>query len=164
MNLKQIALVTSIFAAFTLAVAQSPAPKTAATAQPAAKSSTAAPSHAASASAPSLLPSQAEVEVSLKRTFGYDPGLSWQILDIRASGIAGVAEVLVSINKNAPNHIFVPAEGQRAIVGDMIPFGPNPYAPARAKLQAVDGPSRGPNVPVCRLRRANEPGRFLEIH
>jgi len=148
-NLKKTALVTSILlVAITVVAAQSAAPKKTAPAQTAAKSDTAAPSHTASAGTPSLLPSEAEVEASLKRTFGYDAGLSWQVLEIRASGISGIAEIVVSINKNAPNHIFVPAEGQRAIVGEVIPFGPNPYAPARAKLQAVDGPSRGPKAPA----------------
>jgi len=149
MNLKQTALLTSIiFVALTVAVAQSAAPKKTAPAQTAAKSDTAAPSHAASAGTPSLLPSEAEVEASLKRTFGYDAGLSWQVLEIRASGISGIAEIVVSINKREPNHIYLPAEGQKAIVGDVIPFGPNPYAPARAKLQAVDGPSLGPKAPT----------------
>jgi len=153
MKLKQIVLITSIiFATLALAVAQSSTSKKPAPAQTAAKtaakSETTMPAHNASSGAPGLLPSQAEVEAALKRTFGYDPGVSWQIVDIRASGIPGIAELLVSINKNAPNHIFLPAEGQRAIVGEMIPFGPNPYAPARAKLEAADGPSRGPKAPV----------------
>src|SRR6266567_1772401 len=159
MNLKQTALIVFIiFVAFTLAVAQSSAPKNPPTAQAsakpgvakagAAKPGEAAPSHTASSAEPNLLPSQAEVEAALKRTFGYDSGISWQIVEIRASGIPGIAELLVSINKNAPNHIFLPAGGQRAIVGEMIPFGPNPYAPARAKLEAVDGPSRGPKAPA----------------
>jgi protein-disulfide isomerase len=34
------------------------------------------------------------------------------------------------------------------VVGDVIPFGPNPFAPAREKLQAADGPSRGPQNPA----------------
>ncbi len=153
LKLKQIALIASIiFATLALATAQSSTAKKPAPAQTAAKtaakSETTTPAHNASSGAPGLLPSQAEVEAALKRTFGYDPGFSWQIVEIRASGIPGIAELLVSINKNAPNHIFLPAEGQRAIVGDMIPFGPNPYAPARAKLEAVDGPSRGPKAPA----------------
>jgi protein-disulfide isomerase len=144
---KILAILSSISITFVLAAAQSAAPKKPAPAQTAGKPGNAAPAHAAAASAPSLLPSQAEVEVSLKRTFGYDPGLSWQILEIRSSGIPGIAEVLVSINKNAPNHIFLPAEGQKAIVGEIIPFGPNPYAPVRARLKGAFGPSRGGQNP-----------------
>jgi protein-disulfide isomerase len=145
-NQRQIALAAFSFflLGFTIAAAQVPAPGKAAASQTAAKPHKIEPVQPA----PSLLPTQEQVEASLKRTFGYDPGLSWQILDIRPSGILGIAEIVVSINKNAPNHIFLPAEGQRAIVGDIIPFGPNPYAPARTKLEAADGPARGPKNPT----------------
>jgi protein-disulfide isomerase len=134
---KTLAILSLISITFVLVAAQSAAPK-----KPAAQTAV-KPGNAA----PSLLPSQAEVEVSLKRTFGYDPGLAWQVLEIRSSGIPGIAEILVSINKNAPNHIFLPAEGQKAIIGEIIPFGPNPYAPVRAKLKGAFGPSRGGQNP-----------------
>jgi len=97
------------------------------------------------------LPSEQEVEDALKRTFGYDPAISWQVYDIRKSEIPGLAEILVSINKNAPNHIYYLQSAQSAIIGNLIPFGPNPFAPVRAKLQAADGPSRGPNTPVINI-------------
>jgi len=100
---------------------------------------------------PTELPSAQEVEDALKRTFGYDPAISWQVYDIRKSEIPGLAEILVSINKNAPNHIYYLQSAQSAIIGNLIPFGPNPFAPVRAKLQAADGPSRGPNTPVINI-------------
>jgi protein-disulfide isomerase len=154
-NPRQIALLTSsiflfgftVLFGFTMAAAQAPAPKKAEAAQTAGKPQKTEPV-SASAPAPALLPSQEQVEASLKRTFGYDPALTWQIIDIHPSGILGIAEIVVSINKSAPNHIFLPAEGQQAIVGEMIPFGPNPYAPARAKLLVADGPGRGPKAPA----------------
>src|SRR5260370_15588533 len=63
----------------------------------------------------------------------------------------GVPEVIVCINKQAANHIYLSPDGQNAIIGEMIPFGADPFAPARAKLQAADGPTRGPKTPVISI-------------
>lgn len=109
------------------------------------------PSTTGSESRPTLLPSQAEVEASLQRTFGYDRGLTWQILDIRVSEFPDLADVLVSINKQQPVHIYWSQRTQAAVVGNLLPFGPDPFAPARAKLQAADGPSRGAQQPVIQI-------------
>ncbi len=83
----------------------------------------------------------------MKRTLGYDPGLSYQVYDVRPSGIPGVVDILVSLNKQQVQHVYWSQSTQDAIVGEMIPFGPNPYVPARAKLQAADGPSKGAQNP-----------------
>jgi protein-disulfide isomerase len=110
------------------------------------------PPSAASINAATRLPSKDEVEVAMKRSFGYDRSLTWTIYDIRPSPIPALADVLVSINKGAergqPQHIYVSAETQNAIGGEMIPFGSNPFAPVRAKLQAADGPATGAQAPV----------------
>lgn len=97
---------------------------------------------------PMLLPSAAQVEAAMKRTFGYDPALQWQVFDVRPSMIPGVVEILVSINKQPVNHIFWSPEQQASIVGQVLPFGADPFAPARQKLQAADGPSRGAQNPT----------------
>jgi protein-disulfide isomerase len=97
------------------------------------------------------LPSQQEVEDALRRTFGYDPAITWQVYDVRKSEIPGLVEILVSVNKNAPSHIYYSPAGQTAIVGNLIPFGPNPFASDRAKLRAADGPSRGPSAPIINI-------------
>jgi protein-disulfide isomerase len=97
---------------------------------------------------PAGLPTEAQINAALQRTFGYDAGIQWQVLDIHSSILPGVAEVLVSINKQPANRLYVPQDGQTAIiVADVIPFGANPFAPARSKLQAADGPSKGPQSP-----------------
>jgi protein-disulfide isomerase len=98
-----------------------------------------------------LLPSQAQVEASLQRTLGYDRGLTWQILDIRPSAFPDLAEVLVSLNKQPPLHIYWSQRMQAAVVGSLLPFGPDPFAPARAKLEAADGPSRGAQQPAIQI-------------
>ena len=145
-KLKTFALMISLAVPFALSSAQSAAPKKAAT-RPAAPASPAAKPAAANPS--TALPSQADVDAALKRTLGYDPGVTWQIYEIQPSPVPGLADVLFSINKQAPQHIYLSADAQNAIIGEMIPFGTNPFAPARAKLKGAFGPSRGgPNPPI----------------
>lgn len=97
---------------------------------------------------PVLLPSQAEIDIALKRTFGYNPGLTWTIYDIKPAVVPGLADVLVSMNRQPPIHVYVSPDTPYAIVGDLIPFGPDPFAPAREKLKAADGPTKGAAGPV----------------
>ena len=117
---------------------------------------TASPAQAAnnfSATAPpkNNLPTPEEIDSYMKRSFGYDPSLTWQVIDIKDSSVPGIAEVVVSINRNEPYHFFFVASAQTAFVGQEVPFGPNPYASARAKLQAASGPSRGPEKPAIQI-------------
>jgi protein-disulfide isomerase len=97
------------------------------------------------------LPTKDEVEAAMKRTLGYDPSVTWVIYDISPSAIAGVADVLVSINKQAAQHIYMASQTQNAIVGEMIPFGPHPFDAIRAKLQAADGPAIVHQTPVISM-------------
>jgi protein-disulfide isomerase len=135
-----------ILAVCTLVVAQSPRPS-----QPAVKAK--APASATPVSDnPALLPGPAQIEAALKRTFGYDPSITWQVVDIRPAMASGWAEVVVSINKQPPNRLWVTPDGKNAVgVGEVIPFGPDPFAPARNKLQAADGPSRGAQTPAIMM-------------
>jgi protein-disulfide isomerase len=125
----------------------------AAPAQPASQAQPSAKSKASSTeAAPMLLPGNAQIDAALKRTFGYDPSLSWQILDIHPSIAPGIAEVVVSFNKQPPYRLWVTPDGQNAIiVADILPFGPDPFAPAREKLQAAKGPSRGAQNPAISI-------------
>jgi protein-disulfide isomerase len=140
-KLKNLICLIFIAASFTVSLAQSSAPK-----QPA--SAKGAPIAEKSAS---FLPTNTEVETALKRTLGYDPGLSWQIIDIRPAAFPGVADVVISINKQAAQHVYFSAETQKAIIGEMIPFGNNPFAPVRAKLQGAFGPNRGGSTPAIEI-------------
>jgi protein-disulfide isomerase len=94
------------------------------------------------------LPSKAAVEASLQRTLGYDPAISWEILDIRASTIPEITDVLIKLNKQSAQHLYLDRDLTVAIIGEMIPFGLNPYVTVRAKLKAADGPVRGAVAPV----------------
>jgi protein-disulfide isomerase len=133
------ALLTIVLFAF--GNAQTAAPKKPAT-RPAS-----APATPQSTQKKATLPTMEEVEASMKRSFGYDPGVTWQIFDIKESSIPGLAEIQVSINKQQPVHLFLAPGAQTAIAGQMIPFGPDPFAPARANLKGAFGPSRGGQNP-----------------
>jgi protein-disulfide isomerase len=138
-----------IIAALALLLAGLAAAQTKATTKPA---SSKKPSTATEkAPPPVLLPSREQIDAAMQRTFGYDPGVNWNILDIRPAPIPGIVEVLVSINKQNPYHIYMSADSQNAVVGELIPFGANPFEPARGKLQAADGPTLGAQKPVIQM-------------
>ena len=101
--------------------------------------------------AQAALPTKTDVEAAMQRTFGYDPAVNWVIYDIRPSSIPGIADILLAINKHAPQHIYYSTETQQALVGEIIPFGPRPFDPVRVKLAAADGPSRGAEKPAINL-------------
>ncbi len=148
-KMKTFALMISLAVSFALSSAQSAAPKKTAskpaTSAPAAKS-TAKP---ATAKPSTALPTKEDVDAALKRTLGYDPGVSWEIYEIKPAAVPGLADVYFAINKQAPQHLYLSHDAQNAIIGEMIPFGTNPFAPARAKLKGAFGPSRGgPNPPI----------------
>jgi protein-disulfide isomerase len=134
---KSIAALFALFFSFTFALAQGPEAKKEGVNKLTLSDAT--------------LPSKDQIDAALKRTFGYDPSVSWDIYDIRPSAIPGVPEVLVSVNKQPPNHLYISPDGSNAIIGSMIPFGSNPFAPARAKLHDADGPAKGAQTPVISI-------------
>lgn len=145
-KLKIFALMISLAVPFVVSSAQSAAPKKTA-AKPATPAAAAA--KPATAKAATALPTTEEVDAALKRTLGYDPGVTWQIYEITPAAVPGLADVLFAVNKQAPQHIYLSSDAQSAIIGELIPFGANPFAPARAKLKGAFGPSRGgPNPPI----------------
>lgn len=84
---------------------------------------------------------RADIDAAMTRTFGYDPGVSWNILDVRPSRISGLTEVLATVNGH-PTKLYVSADGRNAVVGELIPFGTDPFAPDRAELRGAEGPAR----------------------
>jgi len=97
------------------------------------------------------LPTKEQVNEAMQRSFGYDPAITWTVYDIRQSPVSGLADVLVSINKQAPQHIYFAPDLQMAIPGQLMPFGDNPFASARQKLRAADGPALGSKNPVIEI-------------
>lgn len=101
-------------------------------------------------SATSQTPTSAEVDAVLKRVYGYDPSIQWKIFQVRQSAIPGMSEVLLQL-KGEFHHWFLTSDGHFAIDGDMLPFGPDPYAGMRERLSAAKGLARGPAKPVATL-------------
>jgi protein-disulfide isomerase len=99
------------------------------------------------------LPSEATVNEFMKHTFGYDQSITWKIQSIKPSHDPRLAEVTLLMSNPQGQQVttfFVTPDEHFAMVGEMIPFGPDPFAPARNHLQrGINGPSRGPmNAPV----------------
>jgi protein-disulfide isomerase len=99
------------------------------------------------------LPSEATVDSFMQQTFGYEPQMTWKISSIKpapAPGLAQVDVVLASPQGQQVTRFFVTADGQHAVIGDIIPFGPRPFDAVKNILEkGINGPSRGPkNAPV----------------
>jgi protein-disulfide isomerase len=101
----------------------------------------------ASTSAAGDLPSEETVNSFLFQMFGYEPTVTWKIVDIRPSEMPGLADVTVVIT-NAQganqNRLLISSDGKHAIAGDVMPFGAKPFEDAREKLEkGVNGPVKG---------------------
>jgi len=99
------------------------------------------------------LPSEATVDSFMRQTFGYESEVSWKISSIKPAPVAGLAQVdvvLASPQGQQLTRFYVTADGEHAVVGDIIPFGAKPFDPAKKTLEkGITGPSRGPkNAPV----------------
>lgn len=94
------------------------------------------------------LPTEATVDSFLHQQFGYQPDLTWKIASIKPSTIPGLAQVdvvLASQQGQQLTRFYVSPDGDRALVGEIIPFGARPFDPAKRALEkGVTGPSRGP--------------------
>lgn len=99
------------------------------------------------------LPSEATVNAFLQATFGYEAQVSWKISSIKPSTAAGLAEVdvvLATPQGQQISRFYVSADGEHAVVGDIIPFGAKPFDPVKNILaKGIAGPAKGPkNAPV----------------
>jgi protein-disulfide isomerase len=94
------------------------------------------------------LPSEATVDSFLQQTFGYEKDLTWKISSIKPGPVAGLAEVLVVLatpQGQQMSKLYITPDGEHALVGEIIPFGPRPFDPAKNTLdKGITGPSRGP--------------------
>jgi protein-disulfide isomerase len=117
------------------------------------ESSSAKPVEKSTAAESSNLPSEATVDSFLRQQFGYEADLTWKISSIKPSTVAGLAEVTVVLANQQGQQLtrfFVAPDGKQALVGEIIPFGPRPFDPAKHLLEkGINGPERGPkDAPV----------------
>jgi protein-disulfide isomerase len=99
------------------------------------------------------LPSEATVDAFLQQTFGYQSDVSWKISSIKPAPVPGLAQVdviIASPQGQQGSRFFVTADGEHAVIGEIIPFGAKPFEPAKKTLEkGITGPSRGPkDAPV----------------
>jgi protein-disulfide isomerase len=94
------------------------------------------------------LPSEATVDSFMQQTFGYEPQVSWKISNIKPAPVPGLAQVDVILANGQGQQLsrfYVTADGEHAVVGDIIPFGARPFETAQRKLEkGITGPSKGP--------------------
>jgi protein-disulfide isomerase len=93
------------------------------------------------------LPSEATVNAFLKQMFGWNQDLTWKIAEIKPAEAQGITEVNAVFNTPQGQQVFrlfVTPDQKFGMTGDMVPFGADPFAPARADLKAANGPFEGP--------------------
>ncbi|HZQ93217.1 MAG TPA: DsbA family protein [Terriglobales bacterium] len=103
------------------------------------------------AAANSALPTEATVNSFMRQMFGYDPTLQWEVGPITMSEYGlPQADVKVAGQQGQQTlRLYITPDGKHAVNGEMIPFGADPFATARAQLAAANGPARGPaDAPV----------------
>jgi protein-disulfide isomerase len=94
------------------------------------------------------LPSEATVDSFMQQTFGYEPNVTWKVSSIKPAPVPGLAQidvVLASPQGQQSSRFYVTADGEHAVVGDIIPFGAKPFDHTRKILEkGISGPSLGP--------------------
>jgi protein-disulfide isomerase len=136
-HMHRILLAAFLVSGIAIAQAQSaPPPKTVARPTPPAATPGFAP-----------LPTEDTVNAFLFQMFGYDPTITWKVVDIHASEVPGLADVSVVLTNSQgsnQNRLLVSSDGKHAIAGDILPFGAKPFEDARIKLEkGVNGPAKG---------------------
>jgi protein-disulfide isomerase len=102
----------------------------------------------ASSTTPSAkTPSPEMVEGFMRHMFSYDPNLKWKVESITPSEVPGVTEVVVIFGdppQQQRTPFYVASDLQHAFIGQIIPFGADPFAPVRTKLlEGAKGPVQG---------------------
>ena len=84
--------------------------------------------------------------------FGYDSTVKWKIESVKPSEVPGVTEVVVAFGEPVQQRtpFYVANDLQHAFIGQIIPFGADPFGPVRRKLhEEAKGPVKGnPNAAV----------------
>jgi protein-disulfide isomerase len=145
MRLLKTVFVVVVSLSMNVIAQQSPPSKSKAPTSPAAKTNPSTPPTQKAEAQDASLPTTATVDSFMHRMFGYNPAVTWKVLDISPSEIPGVASVLVTIgDQPQPNQFYVMPGGQFAMVGEVVPFGADPFAPVRKKLATeAHGPQLG---------------------
>jgi protein-disulfide isomerase len=96
-------------------------------------------------------PTKETVNAFIQASWGYDETRVWEIWAIQKTEVDGISRVTLLVGdktgkqKLIPAQFFVLPDGKHIFAGDdIMPFGANPFAEARALVQQrADGPYRG---------------------
>ncbi len=103
---------------------------------------------AAVAALPAGAPTPNLVEAYFKRMFGYDQNLQVKVLGIAVSPVPDLFDVTVLFigpDGQQVGHWYITRDQKHAIVGDLLPFGADPYAEVRTELvKSAFGATKGP--------------------
>lgn len=103
-------------------------------------------STASVASSSSRMPTEQTVDSFLRAMFGYDPSFTYQIVSIGPSRTIGLTEVNVALGpQGRQTTLYITPDGSHAFqIGEVIPFGADPFRPAKLRLEReAKGPSEG---------------------
>ena len=101
-------------------------------------------------------PTNEQIDAFVKQMTAGNPGLTWSVLDVKPNALGNLTEVTVALTnpqgQRGAQRFWVSADGQHALVGDVSPFGADPFAPARNQLaKGISGPARGPSTSTIQL-------------
>ncbi|MGI9102363.1 MAG: DsbA family protein [Terriglobales bacterium] len=81
-------------------------------------------------------------------TGGANPSITWTIAEVKPQSVSNWTEVTMVIKApqgQGVQKFWVTGDGLHALAGELSPFGADPYAEMRTKLEKeINGPSRGP--------------------
>lgn len=91
-------------------------------------------------------PSMEMLNSFMHHMFGYDPMIKWKVDSVRPSEVPGITEVVVTFGEPPQQRtaFYVGSDLEHAFIGQIIPFGADPFGPVRNKLAAeAKGPVQG---------------------
>jgi protein-disulfide isomerase len=140
--MKKVLSVAAVLVLSLFAFAQQPSKA------PAKASKKPAGAEAPKAAAETTGPSTEVVEAFLKRMFGYNENLVFKVSSVKPTGAQGISEVTAVVNTPQGQQVlrfFVTGDGEHAIMGELVPFGVDPFEKHRALLKKdAFGASKGP--------------------
>ena len=111
------------------------------------KSDKPVPSNKPAATTSTSLPGEATVNAFLKGWFGWNQELTWKIAEIKKSDAEGISQATVIMNTpKGPETLrfYITPDQKYAFLGELMPFGSDPFARNRQELTLADGPVEGP--------------------
>ena len=101
---------------------------------------------------PGQKPTNEQIDDFMRKMTGSNPGITWTVAEIKPNDVANLTSVTVVLanpqGQRGAQRFWVTPDGGHAVLGDVSPFGADPFAAARAELTAaVTGPWTGSATP-----------------